>query len=143
VLGSRPVRFVVEQSPAPWETHQLAQWGQTQQLSCNPAKYFVMANDLCPLAYRAHFPCDKTSKDYVFCASAYHFMCSSHEVLRDCFHCPDQLPPHTWKQLGNGDKAWDNRGPPVVADGRNEIRYGSDWEMGVPLGGTRLMISRN
>jgi hypothetical protein len=47
------------------------QFGQTQQLSCNPAKYFVQANDQCPLAFRAHFPCDPTKKDDKFCHGEY------------------------------------------------------------------------
>ena len=49
-LASEKPRVVVE--PAEWELRQLHQFGQTQQLSCNPAKYFVQANDQCPLAYR-------------------------------------------------------------------------------------------
>ena len=53
--------------PAPWELQQLRQFGHTMQLSCNPAKYFVQANDQCPLAYRAHFPCNPDRKDYKFC----------------------------------------------------------------------------
>ncbi|KAL1499595.1 hypothetical protein AB1Y20_011794 [Prymnesium parvum] len=53
--------------PAAWELKQLSQFGQTMQLSCNPAKYFVQANDQCPLAYRAHFPCEWGTKDYDFC----------------------------------------------------------------------------
>ena len=136
--------------PAAWEAHQLLQWGQTQQLSCNPAKYFVQANDQCPLAYRAHYgPCDTHDKDYHFCKSGYHEMCSSHEVLRDCFHCPTSLPPHHWRSANANelqlfaasggtanpdDRVWDNGGPPLVSDGANEVRYGLDWEMGVPLG---------
>ena len=123
--------------PVDWELHQLAQWGQTLQLSCNPAKYFVQANDLCPLAYRAHFPCKEGDRDYVFCTAGYHEMCSSHEVLRDCFHCPTNLPTHSWRVFGAGgedDRVWENGGPPLVDDGKNEIRYGLDWEMGVPVG---------
>ena len=57
--------------PAPWERWQLAQFGQTQQLSCNPAKYFVQANDKCPEAFKAHFPCDETKADYRFCDGTY------------------------------------------------------------------------
>ncbi|KAL1507404.1 hypothetical protein AB1Y20_008246 [Prymnesium parvum] len=53
--------------PAVWEEKQLRQYGQTQQISCNPAKYFVQANDQCPLAYKAVFPCDPNKKDYNFC----------------------------------------------------------------------------
>ena len=57
----------VTAEPAAWELRQLQQFGQTQQLSCNPAKYFVQANDQCPLAFRAHFPCEFGTKDYDFC----------------------------------------------------------------------------
>ena len=131
-------------APAAWESKQLMQYGQTQQLSCNPAKYFVQANDQCPLAYRAHYPCDEAKKDYVFCTSNYHKMCASHEVLRDCFHCPTELPGHTWRVIGPRDEGYDalrddnrewmNSGPPLHPEQGNEIRYGLDWEMGVPLG---------
>ena len=83
-------------APAAWETRQLQQFGQTMQLSCNPAKYFVIANDQvqgsspdclagglkwalpthalgpcvsaqCPLAFRAIFPCVPGTLDYAFC----------------------------------------------------------------------------
>jgi hypothetical protein len=55
--------------PAAWESYWLTQFGHTMQLSCNPAKYFVQANDQCPLAFRANFPCDPARKDYKFCTS--------------------------------------------------------------------------
>ena len=58
-------------APAAWEARQLIQFGQTQQLSCDPAKHFVPANDQCPLAFRAHFPCDNNTKDYGFCSGKY------------------------------------------------------------------------
>jgi len=53
--------------PADWEMLQLSQFGQTQQFSCNPAKYFVQANEQCPLAYKSNFPCDKDALDYNMC----------------------------------------------------------------------------
>jgi len=102
---------------AAWEVLQHRQFGQTQQLSCNPAKYFVQANDMCPLAFRAHFPCVKHSKDYEFCISGYHDLCTSHDLLRETFGCAH---PHT---------------PPA---GTNEVKYagepGTPWHMGTPLG---------
>ena len=56
--------------PAPWEQRQLDQFGDTQQLSCNPASLttgFTVANGQCPLAYRAHFPCVAGTLDFQFC----------------------------------------------------------------------------
>ena len=62
LLGGAP------KPPQDWELRQLHQYGQTQQYSCNPAKYFVQANDKCPLAYKANFPCDPLKKDDHFCS---------------------------------------------------------------------------
>ena len=56
-----------KQWAAAWELQQLDQFGQAMQPSCNPAKYFVQANDMCPAAFRAHFPCQPGTHDYVFC----------------------------------------------------------------------------
>ena len=42
---------------APWEVKQ-AKLKAVQQRTCNPKKYFGIANDLCPAAFMAHFPCD-------------------------------------------------------------------------------------
>ena len=53
--------------PAAWELRQLEQFGQSMQSSCNPAKYFTQANDMCPFAYKAHFPCNPNTLDYKFC----------------------------------------------------------------------------
>ena len=39
----------------------------------------------CPLAYRAHFPCDEARKDFEFCNSRYHDLCGSHDILREIF----------------------------------------------------------
>lgn len=94
--GTCPSRMlsdgVTPRQPAPWEARQLKQFGQTQQLSCNPAKYFVMANDQCPGAYRAHFPCKEERKDYQFCLARYHDLCGSHDILREIFQCEEKEP---------------------------------------------------
>eukprot|EP00966_Prymnesium_polylepis_P324923 7380920-Prymnesium_polylepis.3 len=87
--------------PAPWEQRQLDQFGDTQQLSCNPASPttgFTVANSQCPLAYRAHFPCHEDDLDYEFCTGAkggmdvkknghivpYHELCLGHDMFRRC-----------------------------------------------------------
>ena len=92
--------------------------GQTLQLSCNPAKYFVQANDFCPLAFRAVFPCDTGRKDVAFCESGYHFLCAAHDVLRETFKCPVAVIPFSLKYAVN------------------EVRYATEdnWHMGTPLG---------
>ena len=68
--GSCPLRPTVDASsrqPVAWEQWQLEQYGQTQQLSCNPAKYFTIAMTKCPQALRMNFPCDPNKLDYDFC----------------------------------------------------------------------------
>lgn len=62
--GECPV--VPEEMPA-WERWQVAQYGQPQQLSCNPAKYFALAITQCPESLRVQFPCDPSKLDYNFC----------------------------------------------------------------------------
>ena len=57
--------------PALWERWQLSQFGQTQQLSCNPALYFTQAMLKCPQALRMHFPCDPTKLDYDYCTGKF------------------------------------------------------------------------
>jgi hypothetical protein len=54
-----------------WERWQLSQFGQTQQLSCNPALYFAQAMLKCPQALRMHFPCDPTKLDYDYCTGKF------------------------------------------------------------------------
>lgn len=102
--------------PAPWESHWLRQYGQTLHRSCNPAKYFVIANDKCPLAYRAHYPCKPTDKDYKMCSGHYHWMCSSHDALREIFQCDQAIDP--------GPRTTD----------KNWVNYAFGWKMGDPLG---------
>ncbi|KAL1508522.1 hypothetical protein AB1Y20_004622 [Prymnesium parvum] len=54
-----------------WERWQQAQLGPTQQLSCNPAKYFTQAISQCPEAFRMHFPCDPAKLDHDFCTGRF------------------------------------------------------------------------
>ena len=120
--------------PAEWETRQLQQFGQTMQLSCNPAKYFVIANDKCPIAYKAHWPCQQGTRDYEFCTGTrdgtlvppkepdapmptiktpFHLLCESHESIRSTFRCNHPRP---------------------AREGENRVDYSLDWVMGTPIG---------
>jgi hypothetical protein len=76
-----------------------------QQLTCNPAKYFGTANDLCPGAFRAQFPCDKDKLDYRFCADDYHHGCKDTETRRTTFMCPHRPPPQGENEVFNDDPA--------------------------------------
>jgi hypothetical protein len=100
-------------APASWEAHWLRQFGQTMQFSCNPAKYFPLANDKCPLAYRAHFPCVSGRRDHQFCSSGYHNLCDSHNSIRTTFLCEEEEP---------------------ARPGMNQAKFGLTWNMGDPLG---------
>jgi len=134
-----PLPLPLPLPPAAWEARQLQQFGQTMQRSCNPATYFVMANDLCPLAFKAHFPCVPKRKDYAFCTGVrggvvvekaeegeegeehiktpYHFLCVSHATVREVFRCTED-------------------GPPEVRPDSNWVKYADEtnWEMGDPVG---------
>ena len=118
--------------PAAWELRQLQQFGQPMQRSCNPAKYFVMANDQCPLAFKAHFPCVLGRHDYPFCTgdkggavvppekdkkTPYHRLCASHATVRDVFRCTEN-------------------GPPPIKPDQNWVMYADEtnWKMGDPIG---------
>ena len=108
-------------APAAWESHWLREYGQTMQLSCNPAKYFALANDNCPMAYKPVFPCDPNRKDYQFCASGYHDLCDAHNSIRTIFLCGEDE---------NVDGEWEV----TPRAGVNGVKYGIHWKMGDPVG---------
>ena len=57
-------------APAAWEVHQMRQFGDTLQLSCDPASAttgFTVAMGGCPEAFRMHFPCKEKDQDVKVC----------------------------------------------------------------------------
>jgi len=157
VVGARADGGDVVAPPRAWEARQLQQRGQTMQLSCNPAKYFVVANDQCPFAFKANFPCDPAQPDYDFCTGAaggavvypkvskvptpYHKLCGSHAMIRDTFKCTESTYHTEFNPKGKAVKVANNVGvtPGAVTphvDGQNWALYSDEtnWEMGTPIG---------
>ena len=143
--------------PKAWEARQQQQRGQTMQLSCNPAKYFVIANDQCPFAFKANFPCDPAQPDFDFCTGArdgavvypkiskvptpYHKLCGSHAMVRDTFKCTESTYRTELNAKGKAVKVANNVGvtPGAVTphvEGQNWAMYADEtnWEMGTPIG---------
>ena len=58
-------------APEAWELHQLQQ-PQMRQRTCYPKEYYATANDFCPAAFQAHFPCDASRADYKHCQNGWH-----------------------------------------------------------------------
>ena len=96
-------------APADWETYQMRQFGDTMQLSCNPASTqtgFTVAMGACPEAFRLHFPCIPGALDYRICSGEffgmdvkkdgvivpYHRLCGGHDMLRRVFECTNPGP---------------------------------------------------
>ena len=95
--------------PAQWEKRQMNQFGDTLQLSCNPASLvtgFTVVMGTCPAGFRMHFPCVPGSNDYRICTGEwfgmdvkkdgnivpYHRLCGGHDVLRRMFECTEPSP---------------------------------------------------
>ena len=77
--------------PDEWEQKQI-RLPTIQQRSCNPAAYFGQANEACPAAFMAHFPCKRGAPDWEQCNSKHHEQCQNDEMMRTTFLC-GQLPP--------------------------------------------------
>ena len=58
-----------------------------QTVTCNPKKYFGIANDQCPAAFMAHFPCRPGAADHKLCKTQWHTQCKSFEQMRTTFLC--------------------------------------------------------
>jgi len=110
--------------PADWELFQMKQFGQTLQLSCDPASPttgFAAAIGGCAAAFRLHFPCKYGSPDYEICSGEwfgmvvkkeepvvpFHRLCGGHDVLRKIFSCADPKPHR---------------------EGTNKVMYALEWE---------------
>ena len=55
----------------------LPQLPTIQQRSCNPKAFFGQANDGCPAAFYAHFPCKQGAADFKQCKSGHHLGCAN------------------------------------------------------------------
>jgi hypothetical protein len=101
-VASATCKRDASRTPDEWERNQLAQFGPTLQLSCNPASTetgFTVVMGTCPQGFRLHFPCDEGSPDYKICTGelfgmdvtgrrvAFHQLCGGHDVLRKMFEC--------------------------------------------------------
>ena len=76
--------------PSAWEQKQM-RLPTIQQRSCNPAFFFGQANEQCPAAFMAHFPCKPGAPDFMQCNSQHHEQCQNDNMMRTTFLCP-QLP---------------------------------------------------
>ena len=75
---------------ASWEQKQ-ASLRTVQQRTCNPAKFFGQANEQCPAAFAAHWPCSPERLDFEQCKSGHHKVCDDLTLLRATFLC-EQVP---------------------------------------------------
>eukprot|EP00966_Prymnesium_polylepis_P293563 6780294-Prymnesium_polylepis.2 len=89
---------------AGWERSQASLRG-LQQRTCGAATAVTAANDNCPAAFMAHFPCQAARRDYKLCTGGYHHQCESLEAMRTTFLC-EAPPPRregfnyvAWRQL--------------------------------------------
>eukprot|EP00326_Haptolina_ericina_P033261 CAMPEP_0181245200 /NCGR_PEP_ID=MMETSP1096-20121128/43290_1 /TAXON_ID=156174 ORGANISM="Chrysochromulina ericina, Strain CCMP281" /NCGR_SAMPLE_ID=MMETSP1096 /ASSEMBLY_ACC=CAM_ASM_000453 /LENGTH=638 /DNA_ID=CAMNT_0023341847 /DNA_START=39 /DNA_END=1952 /DNA_ORIENTATION=+ len=92
--GACPVRKDEEgviMPPAEWEIQQLGR-PQMRQRTCYPMVWYANANDNCPQAFQAHFPCDPARQDFRFCQDGWHDYCVDADTLRHAFAC-DHIPP--------------------------------------------------
>lgn len=71
---------------AQWERNQLA-LVKIQQKTCNPASQFADANDRCPQAFHAHFPCQDWRMDYKQCLTGWHNVCEDAQLLKNTMIC--------------------------------------------------------
>jgi len=77
----------IEASPAPWELKQHQLPTQPQRLTCNPANDFGIANEVCPKAFWAYFPCINSRADYKICQTQWHLQCNDDQTWYATFDC--------------------------------------------------------
>mgnify|MGYP007078250236 CR=1 FL=1 len=72
-----------------WSVGALSDWERMQfslttvlQRTCDLEEAFAVANEECPAAMMAHFPCLKERPDYRFCEQGWHRECAELETLR-------------------------------------------------------------
>lgn len=71
---------------AEWEVHQM-QLTQYQRITCDPARWFGTALNLCPNAFWAYFPCIDHRSDFRICMEGVHKQCDSDQTWQTTFAC--------------------------------------------------------